>query len=273
MKQKPIVLIALAAALLATVTACKKDPVDPFEPYPPQQQLPNPLPAKALVKKLIWSENDYDTFTYNGQNQVQKLHTQWQFVEGDPTQIKSIDYDFEYDDQNRPVQTKMSYGFAIKFFYKDNLVTKTQEVKPNGTVASEIDYVYNNRRLIQEKWRIINQPGERDDVYRYDISYDDSGNLNKIATYEQDSSLNYNLIQTTEYSDFDNKINPISWMLRNPHLPQMRLQYNNPGKEVRRTGGSAPEIVTHEYQYNAQGLPILRKSAGPGGNLTMEYHY
>jgi len=92
MKQISIRQVLLAAVVLLSVAACDKDETE--NSNPPQQELPNPLPANALVKQLKWSDTDHQTLTYNAKGQVTQLKSQWQFEQGDPNEIKIITYDF-----------------------------------------------------------------------------------------------------------------------------------------------------------------------------------
>lgn len=264
----------LALSVLFSLTACEKDPPETPTQIPPQQQLPNPLPANALVKQIKWDENDHQTFQYNGKGQVSNLRMQWQYDQSDPTKIRTIVYDFEYDEQNKPVHLKLSDGFDARYFYHGDLIHVTKEFYPGGAVAREVTYIYANNRVAQETWRVSNLPGEPESVYKHAFSYDAKGNLNKIEIFEQQEDLTYKLLETTEYSDFDDKINPASWQLRYPYLPQMRWQFNNPRREVRKVAGGQTEVTTYSYEYNAQGLPVSQRKEKPvGGALTAQYQY
>lgn len=271
---KPV-LFALLVALAAV--ACEKDPAtDPNpnpNPVPPQQQLPNPLPANALVSKLKWSDNDYYSFTYNAKNQVSHLHFQWQYVEGDPTQIRSLDYDFQYDAQHKPIQTNYTGGFSTKYSYHGNLVHRTKEFYPGGDWSREVTYIYADNRIKQEIWHVNGLPGEPVDIYKHEFGYDSKGNLTEVKTYERVDDTQYKLLETVEYSDFDDKINPISWMLRYPYLPQVRWQFNNPRREVRLPADGTSQVATHEYEYNDEGLPVSRKTTRPASVQTTTYEY
>lgn len=264
----------LTLSVLFSLSACDKDPSETPTQVPPQQQLPNPLPAHALVKQIKWDENDHETFQYNDKGQVSRVRMQWQFDQSDPTKIRTIVYDFQYDEQDKPVQVNLSDGFSARYFYHDSLIHVTKELYPGGGVAREVTYIYANNRIAQETWRVSNLPGEPVTVYKHAFSYDAKGNLNKIEIFEQQENLEYKLLETTEYSDFDDKINPTSWMLRYPYLPQMRWQFNNPRREVRKVAGGQTEVTTYAYEYNAQGLPVSQRKEKPvGGVLTAQYQY
>lgn len=274
MKTQSFKFTFLSLAVLLSLAACEKDPAETPTQIPPQQQLPNPLPANALVKQVKWAENDHETYQYNSKGQVSQLRSQWQFDQSDPTKIRTIVYDFQYDEQDRPMQVTYTNGFTTRYFYHGNLIHVTKELYPGGGVAKEVTYIYANDRVAHEIWRVSNAPGEPVTVYKHAFSYDAKGNLSKVEVYEQQENLQYKLLETTEYLDFDDKINPTSWTLRYPYLPQIRWQFNNPRKEVRRTPEGLEETITYAYEYNAQGLPSVQRKTRPlGGTLTAQYQY
>lgn len=279
MKQQSLKTALLALIVLLSAIACEKDPEnEPNPTVPPQQELPNPLPAKALVSQLKWTDTDHETFTYNAKGQVSQLRSQWQYVEGDPTKIRTIVYDFQYDAQDKPVQVNYTGEFSVKYFYHGNLIHRTKEFYPGGDWSKEVTYIYAGNRIMQEIWHVNGLPGEPVDVYKYDFGYDAKGNLSEVKTYEQviDSTSGqqqYKLLETLEYSDFDDKINPMSWKLRFPFLPQVRWQFNNPRREVRRLPDGKEEITTYEYEYNEKGLPVVKRVIRPSGVYTLNYFY
>lgn len=268
---KQALMLVLALSVLAS---CKKDPIEePIPSYPPQQEFPNPLPASARVSMLQWDVNDFEIFSYNNQGQVANIHFQWQYVIGDPSQIQALDYSIEYDVEDKPVRIEEYHGYFSKHFYNGKNIEKVQEFN-EGTLHTETTYAYANGRLAYEIKQVKKQNGAPNDVYKYNLSYDGKGNLNKVETLQRDSSGQYVWIETVEYSNFDGKINPISWKLRFPYLTQMRYQYSNPQKVVRKRPNTADEIITYDYSYDAAERPVLRRSHFPNGNmLEMEYKY
>lgn len=280
MKQDSFKSSLFGLAVMLAAIGCEKDPkIEPNpHPLPPQQELPNPLPPNALVKQLKKTDIDHETFTYNTRGQVVQLRAQWQYDQSDPTKIRTIVYDFEYDTQDRPVRVSTPSSYFSRYFYHDTLVERSQELYPGGEVAREVTYIYYNSRIIKEIWRVSNLPSEPVTLYKHEFEYDAKGNLAEIKVFEQvtDSTSGqqqYKLLETLEYSNFDDKINPTSWMLRYPFLPQVRWHYNNPRREVRRLPGGTVQVTTHEYQYNAEGLPISRRTTSPGGMQTTNYQY
>jgi len=264
--------IALFALILLGITACKKDPMDPTVPVSQPQQ-PNHLPANALLKQFKRAENDHYTLTYNTQNKPLQLRNQWQSVQGDPTQIRTLVYDFQYDAKQRLSQVNQTSGWVTKYSYHGNLIHNAKDYYPGGAVANETVYIYANNRIVQENYFVSNPLGEPPSVYKRVLGYDDKGNLNKEETYEQDENLVFKLIQTIVYSDFDDKVNPANWLFRFPYLPQVRWQFNNPGKETITSGDNTSKVITYHYEYNPQGLPISRVRNSPEGTSTVIYQY
>lgn len=271
MKINTLSSIIFALALLAGTAACKKDAVDtPVSLPPPQQQLPNPLPANALVAEIKWANTDFTTFDYNNRGQVERTREQWQYESGDTGKIRVITHHFRYDALDRPVQIDVSGGFAVKYYYRGNLIDKTEERYPGGAIAREVQYHYADNRIVRETWQVNGLPGESATTYQILLTYDLNGNLAKVETYD-DQQLH--LLETVTYSDFDDAVNPVNWMLRYPYLPQLRWQFNNPRKEVRQLADGSIETVIYQYEYNTDHLPVLRRKYGPGGTSTMQYRY
>jgi len=275
MKQQFFRLSLIFMTVLVSMVACKKEPAEELpDNLPPQQQLPNPLPANALVKQLWQAENDHETFTYNTKGQVSQLRFQYQYVEGDPTQIRSIVYDFQYDAADKPIRVNTTGGFAATYTYEGNRIKKTQELYPGGAVAKDVSFVYANGRIIREYWGITDVFEDTVTLYKHDFSYDSRGNLNKIEMYLQTGNFQYQLLETVEYSDFDDNINPTSWTMRYPYLPQLRYQFNNPRKEVRTPSVGEAQTTTFAYEYNAAGLPVVQRVTRPSGYVSViEYKY
>lgn len=267
--------IFLAAAAVLCAMSCEKDPL---QPSLPATQQPNPIPAQALVKQLKWSENDHVTFTYDNQNQVTQLRSQWQFVQGDPTQIRTIVHDFQYDAKKRLVQANYTGGFSAKYFYKGKLIDKVQEFFPGGAIMNEYAYEYRNERIAHIYREAANEPGQAPTLYRYDLEYDARGNMTRIATYRKQPGAPpavYELVESTEYSDFDDELNPLSWIEPYPYLPKVRWQFNNPRKEVVRYYGSpgTTNVYIYSYNYNASGIPASRTKTGANNSTTVHYYY
>lgn len=260
--------------LLLLLSACEKEPEEGPLPENPQQHLPNPLPGYALVKQVEWNDIDIDFFTYNAKGQVSQLKSQRQYVIGDPTQVRTLIYDFQYDAQNKPVRVDLTGGWKQEYEYTGDRIAKTREMYSNGTLAKEVTFSYNRDRISEEHWRVVNYPLEPDDFYKAVFSYDSKGNVNKVETFKQDSLSQYELMETIEYSDFDDKINPTSWTMRFPYLPQIRWQFNNPRKEVRTPALGVPTTTTFEYQYNSKGMPVNKKiTRSVGDTYSVDYQY
>lgn len=260
------------AIALTTLFACKKDPQDPTVPQPAPQQ-PNPIPENALVEKIRWSENDHYTITYNDQHQPLKMVYQWQYVQNDPTKIRTVTYDFHYNQQGLLDELFESNGFTTKYFYQNGLIQKAQEYYPGGAMANQTEYIYDQNRIVQENFLVYGSTGELDVYFRRFLKYDAKGNLIREETVERQENSTFKWLQTLDYTNFDQKINPTQWLLRFPYLPQVRWQFNNPGKMTRTSAGN--ETVVHHYlhEYSPEGLPVSRTEIKPQGTLVADFEY
>lgn len=244
------------------------------EGLPPQAVWPNPLPTHALVKRLAWSDIDYQQFTYNERGQVTQRYTQWQFVQGDPTQIRRITYDFQYDTQHQLDAVKSSDGPVQQYFYQGKRIEKVQErLQGSGLLKDEFIYTTNNGRIVQEIQTSLNLITGETTHFKAVFGYDAKGNLNRVDNYVQEPGQPFKWYQTFVYSDFDNKMNTTSWMLRTPYLPQIRWQINNPGKMTMVMSNIPGKITTYSYTYNQQGLPASKTTVESGVPLTVFYQY
>lgn len=247
---------------------------DEGEGLPPQAVWPNPLPTHALVKRLAWSDIDFQRLTYNDQGQVAQLHSQWQFVQNDPTQIRQITYDFQYDAQHKLAEVTSSDGPVTKYFYQGDRIQKVQQIIPGtGLEKEENTYTTSNGRIVQGIRRLTNLATGETTIFKLMFGYDAKGNLNKVDNYVQEPGQPFKWYQTFVYSDFDNKMNTTSWMLRTPYLPQIRWQINNPGKMTLMMPNLPGKVTTYTYTYNQQGLPASKTTMESGVSLRVFYQY
>jgi YD repeat-containing protein len=264
----------LALALLTGAVACDKDPIENPTPATSVQQ-PNPLPASALVKQQKWSENDHNTFTYNTKGEVIQMRSQWQYNLNNPTAIRSIDYNFEYDAQGKLAKMIYTGGFSVRYFYNNNdLIERAQEYYPGGAIQTDYQFVYQNGRISQVRRAVSIAPVEPPTKYREELFYDAKGNLNKTITSEDLGNGQFKRLETVEYTDFDDKVNPLHWLNRYPYLPQVRWQFNNPRRQTTTLADELPATVrTFAYTYDVQGRPISHSRTQNGTTLTATLAY
>lgn len=267
MKQSMFKPCLFTLAAILSLVACKKDPVETPE-------LPS---AQYQLRQIKWSETDYLSIQYNEKKQPSLLHNQWQFLEGDPTKIQTIEDVFQYDGQGRLTRIQTTGDFVTQYFYTGNRIEQTREMKSGGVILSENSYFYDDNHLVSQVKSIPNAPGEAPTVYLYQFAYDSEGNMNKVDIFIQLANptpeKSFELLNTTEYGDFDDKINPASWLLHYPYLPQIIFQHNNPRKEVYRTANGEAQTTTYEYEYDERGLPVVKRRFRNGGVVSAIYQY
>jgi hypothetical protein len=259
------------ALLLATLwTSCIKEPIDWPAPGIPQQ--PFPLPATGLIKQIKYSENDYTTIGYNAQGLPEKMVRQWQYVQNDPSQIAKVEYLFSYDVQNRLTELKQGPNTVKIMYNTNNMVEKSEERNYYGELVQEINYLYNNNRIVEERWKMYNGTGAGE--YKHLLSSDNRGNRIKVEKWKRDAAAQFVLLETIEYEDFDTNLNTTNWMLRFPYLPQVRWQFNNPRVQRITFPGGPAFVTTFNYTYNnALQMPLSRSQSNSSGTLNANYTY
>ncbi|MBL7804792.1 MAG: hypothetical protein JNL02_13710 [Saprospiraceae bacterium] len=256
-------LLFLGGLLLLSLSACKKDESD--DPVVQPQ-----LPAISQIK---WSDNDHLRFIYNEKGQLAELRNQWQYLAGDPSAIRLLVDQFSYDAQGRITQVSSTGGFKANYFYNDNLIEKVEELAPGGEVLSIITYLYNQGRIIGQIREYANGPGELPTTYKYLFSYDARGNLSKQEILREEPGGEYLLLNTVEYLDFDQKVNPAGWTTQYPYLPTYAFHKNNPGKMLYYSPDNDTQTTTYRYEYGANGLPSVKYETRPNGQYTGRYEY
>ena len=264
MKSSHIFLVL--ATIVIGLVACEKDREELVSP--PVTQQPNHLPVNALVKQVKWSDNDHLTAIYDSQNRLTQWRSQWQIIENDPTLIRSIIYDFQYDAQSMLTRISYSGGFVTNIYYNNQLVEKAQELFPGGAVMNDFTFLYFNKRIIGIIRKAANLHGGVPTTYKYEFGYDQKSNLNEIREMvlleKPVNGKPYQLLETTTYSDFDNEINTTHWLVQFPWMPQVRWQFNNPRRMTIKTEGGSTRTFTYYYTYNDQGLPVEKLESSDG---------
>ncbi len=270
-----------ALLALTTLVACQKpDENDPLDNLPPQQELPNPIGSDALVTRMGYDDRNQQTITYNAAGQPATYRSQWQYDESDPAKLRIIDYTFHYDQQNRPVRTDMTGGWKTTYDYNNrNLVSRMVEQFPGGALFRDNAFVYDENGRVREIRVELGSPGEGGAKFlRYLLEYDNKGNLTALDQYREETLFNGQIRRIFEigyrYGDFDNKVNPSSWLIVAPYVPQAVWQYNNPGYFDVVVEGYEPNRTLYRYTYNSNGLPQTRTSYYANGyTQTLSYTY
>jgi hypothetical protein len=249
-------ILVFAAFLSMLVVSCKNNQVE------------QPQPAvEVKLKKITYSDSDFQTFSYNDAGKITKYTSQWQFVQNDPTQIKKLNFDFLYDATGNLIRVNTTGGGYIKYYYKNNILEKTEEIDAKDRVQTRRTYTFTGNNLTEEYWETNLVYGDKAEV-KVVFDYDNIGNLIKETTSIPDS-ITHNFVPNdiTEYSGFDSNPKTDNLLMRYPHLPAITLQKNNPAKKVFKTAdGKIIFTENYTYQYDEKGVPVkkVREIIYPG---------
>ena len=241
----------LSILLICTVfISCEKDDV-PFDPAPGQ---PMDDRRSVLIKDIMAEKlpNPYYNFKYD----TAKYVTEVSFASN-----LSV-YKVEYENKRVKKLKNIKNGHNILYTYTENLVTKIDEYNLGNLHVYSYELSYNaSGRLAQITWKEFFDDPSGIVIKKVVFSYQPDGNLYKLETYLVESGV-LTLSSTRKYSDYDDKTNVDDFYVMMDFfdtflfLPQVKLQLNNPRKELI-NGGLNEFDITYTYEFN-NNLPIRK---------------
>lgn len=232
--------IVLSMALFTVFASCEKDDKKPT------------TETGEKITKLEYSANEYTTFVYNSE----KLLTKVSFADAGELSVTNI----FYDAQKKVREVEGGDGFVYQFKYENGRV-KTVDILAGATKIGFNSYEYNAAGQIKTITTFMAQDNNAAFPPFLKVSYEyvnaTSANVSKI-TFEafNEATNGYELSNTLEYSDYDNKQNPLkdfgvlSYVLFNMNPD------NNPGKLVEKDeNGAVIATTTFTYTYDSKGRP------------------
>lgn len=251
-------------------TACKKQPITPQLP-PPQPQQPT-----GKLAKLVYDTGAFDSLYYLADGRITK------FVNNiDPGFGDGIAYHFVYDASGKVERINSSEDRSYRYTYE------------NGKVVAISEYI-NQHKSSYKLFNYVNDILTSMEIYNYNgaargyefsglhtYHFYPDGNLKQEVTYTV-NVFTGQLVKhlTTEYSDYDNKINPEELVRQVPYYYGIVRLKNNPGKRVvKRELNNMTTIFNSIFTYDPQSKPLTKKFQyqDPSGVLietnTLFYYY
>jgi hypothetical protein len=220
---------------------------------------PNPEVDPDLNKKTMkvtWSDLDYRLYTFNEKNQLEKYHFQYVFVQNDPTQIKSFDYTFNYDEEGKLKESLYNNRFKTIFEYANGVLSGAKEYNGYDEISAEYQYTLNAEGRPVEVVLKSFVTGYRQVKYNYKYS---QGNLieMKESYFEGDR---YVPSLAMEWSDFDNHPFVENYTAFSPYVPTLTFWNNNPGKRTvkDKNGNITGAIENYSYTYDNNGNVVSK---------------
>jgi hypothetical protein len=201
--------------------------------------------------KVTWSDLDYKLYTFNEKNQLEKYHFQYVFVQNDPSQIKSFDYQFTYDAEGKVTESLYNDRFKTVFEYTSGVLSGAREYNGYNELSVEYQYTLNSEGRPVEVVVKSYVTGYRQMKYTYRYS---QGNLLEMKEFYFEGDR-YIPASTFEWTGFDNRPYMENYTAFSPYVPTMKFWNNNPGKRTvkDKNGNVTGAIENYSYTYDANG--------------------
>ena len=241
-----------AALLLSGVfimTACNRNDDEPQ---------PGPInPQHQPVKRLVASQNDFQTFNYTEDGKVSSYSAQWQ--NSPDGGITTINQQLVFE--SGKLKQSTSNAGNIKYYYQEGKVYRAENFLNNGRKLSDHFFEYSALGKLAEVEEIITDPQEDGaEAVLIKLSYYPSGNLEKMEYwYKETNEDDFALSFTKYFEQYDDKRNPIPDAILDHWIPELELFKNNP-RVVRTvdTNDATENLLTITYEYDALGRPVHR---------------
>lgn len=230
-------------------------------------------PPTPTLKKISYTQNDFQEFSYNAAGLLSRYRSQWNFVEDDSGALKNFIVDLHYDDRNRITHLTFETGGPVKYIYEGNVLKKTEEYDNKGRLVITHHYTFGAKGQLTEVRDVINDLEEQAQrQLKRTYEYDAKGNVTAIREYYLNVGADaFTQTSVTTYEGYDDKKNVESQLDLYPYLPQLRLRVNNPTRKIRTdtsNGNRVTWVEEYTYDYHAEGYPVKKviKITVPGAD-------
>lgn len=236
---------------------------------------PDPIvDASPKLKKAIGSTTDFQQFEYDNGGRITQYVSQWQFVQSDPSQIRRLEQNFEYNPAGQLVTVNSDAGIH-RYFYKNGVLERIESQSAKRLISTTY-FQFNAKGQVAEREEVVPEEHRLPDApakTKWKYTYDTKGNCihTDYFLFIEDS---YKLNESIDYSEFDNSGNPFDLLSFYPYIPWVKFHVNNPGKQtVLYASGGQPAITAYRYQYNSKGIPTQRTITQNGADWTVRLEY
>ncbi|MCP1381671.1 hypothetical protein [Runella salmonicolor] len=267
MKTHLLKMTTWVVAVALMMTACKNN--DDL-PKPPDETETNAL----KLRKASASEIDYQLFDYDSSGRITRHVSQWQYVQSDPSQIKRIENNFEYNSAGQLI-TVRSQGSDHRYFYTNGTLERVESRASNRLISTTY-FLFDAKGRVSEREEVVPDDRQMSDApakTKWKYTYDAKGNCVHVD-YFLFMEGKYSLYETLDYSEFDSASNPFDQLSFFPYVPWVKFQVNNPGKQISTAASTGlKQSTTFRYQYDAKGIPTQRTINQGGAEWTLKLEY
>lgn len=214
---------------------------------------PRPVPGR-MVKKLVASENDFQSYTFNDDNQLSGYTIQWQ---SSADQNSRTDYHFEYE--GRKVIRLTNQGGRTEYHYNGNTIVSADNFASNGRKLSVHEFSYDAQGRVKELVEKIEIPEDVAEM-KIVLEYYPDGNLKNLTNMSRPTGSQEFLTHFTQFFEaYDKKKQPVASMIMGHYIPGLALHKNNPLRmKTLLPDGSTERTLIMEYLYDNEGYPTSR---------------
>jgi hypothetical protein len=227
---------------------------------------PDPVENRLRVKRITWSETDFQEYTYNAKGLLTQYVSQWLFVMG-TDQVKRVTSDFEYDAQGKLTRMVTEDVMEVKYYYKGAVLEKSEEYDQRGRLAVTHYYTFAPGHRPLEIRDVITDPTEGNRVtgeLKHVYEYDGKGNNTVQKEYVKDMNTGaFSLNLSVHYDGFDGNKYVENATALNPYVPHARLWTNNYASRTLKDkdGKVLQPAQLYTFECNQEGYPV-RKTMG-----------
>jgi hypothetical protein len=209
----------------------------------------------AAIKPVRLEEEGYSRELFFN-NTGKQVHVKSATTMPDQSLIESVQELF-YDETGRLAKTIIDNSWRMEYFYEGNKIILTDEYRNNAPYQFHT-FSYNISGRLVEMVTLQNHHANAIPVSKIFNIYDLEGNLVESRSYAHEID-GFHLNTSFTYACYDDMLSGDHYFSAYALNPYVRFHTNNPGKMiVKNFNGMISTTEEYTYQYNIQGLPILR---------------
>jgi hypothetical protein len=239
---------------------------------------PAPSPERKL-SQAVHSGGSSRAFFYEANGRLREIHGKGIYTLSGNTESRSTVHYNAFGKVKEITTTGDSFTCQTVYSYNASRQLVRTEEYIDSQLQYYFTYAYNAQGQLITKYNFAPGTPESSDfkaALKREYEYDQRNNLSRIIEFSKAAPSNdLTIYLTYQYAEYDNG-RSINHLLSYPHhLPDVMLQHNNPGKEIRTNHpGGETTVTTHTYAYDDGQYPVKRittSSNNTSSQITFSY--
>ncbi|MBD0257008.1 MAG: hypothetical protein ICV83_14915 [Cytophagales bacterium] len=245
-----------------------------------EEAKPGPTPvAEVKLGKAVHSGGASREFSYHSDGQLLEIHGKGMYALGDNAESRSGVLYNAFGKIKEITTTGDSFSYKTLYSYNASRQLVRTEEYINARLQYYFTYEYNAQGQLIAKYSFAPQTPESSNfsaAIKREYEYDPRNNLSRVTEFSKAAASNdWTIYLSYQYLEYDNGHSVNHWLSYPHYLPDVKLQHNNPGKEIRTNHPSgATTVTTHAYAYNSKNYPVKRltsSSNNTSSQITFSY--